>query len=85
MISYTYTPKDVCSTKIHLTIDNGILKHVLFEDGCDGNLQALSRLVEGMRVEDVSAIRKGIDCEGRETSCSDQLAKALEVAVGKGK
>lgn len=82
MTTHTYFPEDVCSTEIQFEINDGILKHVHFEGGCDGNLQALSRLVEGMKVEDVIAKLKGIDCEGRGTSCSDQFCKALEEAMG---
>jgi uncharacterized protein (TIGR03905 family) len=85
MTTHTYIPEDVCPTEIHFEIKDGILKHVHFEGGCDGNLQALSRLVEGMKVADVLAKLKGIDCEGKGTSCSDQLAKALEKAIGRGK
>ena len=78
MAKHTYTPQGVCSTEITFEIEGGILRKVQFTGGCDGNLQALSRLVEGMRVEDVLTRLKGIDCDGRGTSCSDQLAKALE-------
>jgi uncharacterized protein (TIGR03905 family) len=78
MTTHSYIPEDVCPTEIHFEINNGILTHVNFEGGCSGNLQALSKLIEGMKVEDVIAKLKGIDCEGRGTSCSDQLCKALE-------
>ena len=81
MTTHSYIPQDVCPTEIHFEIDNGILRHVYFEGGCDGNLQALSKLIEGMKVEDVIAKLKGIDCEGRGTSCADQLSKALEKAI----
>jgi len=81
MKSHTYTPEDVCATEIHFEIDNGILKHVRFEGGCSGNLQALSKLVEGMKVADVLSKLKGIDCDARGTSCADQLSKALEKAT----
>lgn len=82
MTTHSYIPQDVCPSEIHFEIEKGILKHVHFEGGCDGNLQALSRLVEGMKVADVLAKLRGIDCEGRGTSCSDQLAKALEKVIG---
>ena len=86
MTTHTYIPLDVCPSEIHFEIDpdSGILKHVHFEGGCNGNLQALSKLVEGMKVDDVLAKLKGIDCEGRGTSCADQLSKALEKALGQG-
>ena len=73
-----YKTKGVCSTRIHLAIDNGLLVKVQFESGCDGNLQAISRLVEGMPVVEVIKKLKGIGCDGKNTSCPDQLARALE-------
>lgn len=57
---------------------------VSFQDGCDGNLQGISRLVEGMPVREVIKRLKGISCDGKGTSCPDQLAKALEAALDKG-
>jgi len=83
MTTHSYIPQDVCPSEIHFEINKGILTHVHFEGGCDGNLQALSILIEGMKVEDVIAKLKGIDCEGRGTSCADQLSKALEKAITK--
>jgi uncharacterized protein (TIGR03905 family) len=74
----TYTPKGVCSRKIELDVEDGIIKSVAFTDGCDGNLQGISRLVEGMAVGEAIAKLKGIRCGRRATSCPDQLALALE-------
>jgi len=81
MAKYTYTPEGVCAQEITFEIEDGILRKVQFEGGCNGNLQAIGKLVEGMRVEDVLSRLRGIDCDERGTSCSDQLAKALENAV----
>ena len=78
MGEYIYKARGVCSRRIRLNIDKGIIISAVFESGCSGNLQGLTRLVEGMAVEDVIRKLKGIDCEGRGTSCPDQLAKALE-------
>ncbi|MEI3147133.1 MAG: TIGR03905 family TSCPD domain-containing protein [Merdibacter sp.] len=78
---YSYTPKGVCSRQIEFEIDNGILKNVRFTGGCPGNLKALSALVEGMPYEEVLKRLSGIQCGFRETSCSDQLTKAIEEAV----
>ncbi len=87
MKKHTYIPEDVCTQEISFEIDSGagILKHVHFTGGCSGNLQALGKLVEGMKVEDVISKLKGIDCDERGTSCSDQLSKALEKAINKQK
>ena len=74
---YSYKPKGTCSTEITFSIENDIIKEVNFLRGCEGNLQGISRLVEGMNVEDAINKLQGIDCRGKGTSCPDQLAKAL--------
>ncbi len=81
MPEYCYQTKGVCSTQIYFTIDNGILMNVRFEAGCDGNLQAISRLLEGMPVTEAIKRLRGITCEERSSSCPDQLAKALEEVI----
>ncbi|HEX3048538.1 MAG TPA: TIGR03905 family TSCPD domain-containing protein [Bacillota bacterium] len=73
-----YETKGVCSSRIHLQVENGILIHASFEDGCDGNAQGVCRLVEGMPVKEVIQRLQGIRCEDKDTSCPDQLARALE-------
>ncbi len=78
MEKQVFTPEGVCSSKIYFTVDGGKVVHVEFQDGCDGNLQGIGRLVEGMHVDEVIKRLKGIDCSYRGTSCPDQLAKALE-------
>ncbi len=74
----TYTPQGVCSMKINFDVEDGIIKKVQFVGGCNGNTQGISRLAEGMRVEDVIQRLEGVNCGGRGTSCPDQLAKALK-------
>jgi len=75
---YTYTPKGVCSRKINFdVVDNKITK-LSFVGGCEGNLMGISRLVEGLEVEDAIERLKGIDCNGKGTSCPDQFSKALQ-------
>ncbi len=81
-MNYTYTPKGVCSRKIELTIEDNIIKSVRFTGGCNGNSQGVSRLAEGMEVNDAIRRLEGIDCMGKGTSCPDQLSKALKAAVG---
>ena len=80
MAKFSYTPRNVCSAKIDFEIEDGIVKNVQFTRGCNGNTQGIGRLVEGMRVEDVIERLKGLSCNGRGTSCPDQLARALEEA-----
>ncbi|HIH87657.1 TPA: TIGR03905 family TSCPD domain-containing protein [Candidatus Bathyarchaeota archaeon] len=75
-----YTPMGVCSERINFTIDAGRIVHVEFLGGCDGNLQGIASLVEGLEVGEAIRKLKGIDCMGKGTSCPDQLARALEKA-----
>ena len=74
-----YKTQGVCSKEINIEIENGVIKTVNFYMGCDGNAQGISRLVSGMKVTDVIERIKGIRCGRRNTSCPDQLAKALEL------
>lgn len=77
-----YTPKGgVCSRQMEIDVDGGIITRVIITGGCAGNSQGVSRLVEGMRVEDAIAKLSGINCKGRGTSCPDQLAKALSTKL----
>lgn len=75
-----YTPRGVCSRSIHIELDGDIIKDVQFVGGCHGNLQGISALVRGMKVDDVIAQLGGISCNGKSTSCPDQLARALSQA-----
>lgn len=78
----TYRTKGTCSREIQFDVEDGVLKDVRFIGGCDGNLQGISNLAKGMKVEDVIKRLKGIDCGGKGTSCPDQLSKALAAAKG---
>ena len=78
MPEVVYKTKGVCSSRIHLQVEKGVVVHVSFEDGCDGNLKGICSLVEGMPVKDVIQRLRGIRCGDKKTSCPDQLAKALE-------
>ena len=80
MAKFSYTPRNVCSAKIDFEIEDGIVKNVQFTRGCSGNTQGIGKLVEGMKVSDVIERLKGLNCNGRGTSCPDQLARALEEA-----
>lgn len=76
-----YNTTGVCAEKIAFEIEDNIVKKVKFTNGCPGNLQAVSKLVEGMPVKEVISRLKGINCGQKGTSCADQLAKALEKAA----
>ena len=76
-----YKTKGTCSTQIDIDVENGIIKHVEFTGGCNGNLQGVSRLVEGMKCEDAINKLRGIKCGFKPTSCPDQLSYAIEQAM----
>ncbi len=79
---YEYKPSGTCAGKIVLDIENGIVENVRFIGGCHGNTQGISKLVEGMSVDEVITRLEGIRCGMKSTSCPDQLAKALIAAKG---
>ena len=79
---HEYNTQGTCSTKIVFDLENkSIVRNVAFTGGCNGNLKAVSKLVEGMKAEDVIKLLKGNTCGGKPTSCADQLTKALEKAI----
>ena len=80
-MKYSYIPRGVCSTKLDFELDGDIVKNVKFSGGCNGNLKAISTLVEGMPVEEVTKKLSGISCGMKSTSCTDQLATALRKAL----
>lgn len=80
MAKFTYKPSGVCSSQIEFELDGDIVRNVRFTRGCNGNTKGISALTEGMKVDDVIGRLKGTDCNGRGTSCPDQLARALEHA-----
>jgi uncharacterized protein (TIGR03905 family) len=76
----TYKTKGTCSSKITFSLEDGKVRSVSFKDGCDGNLKALSILVEGMDSHELINRLKGIQCGRKGTSCADQLAQAVDKA-----
>ena len=72
-----YSPQGVCSKAIDIEVEDGVIKSVAFTGGCNGNLQGISSLVTGMKIEDAIGKLKGIKCGVKNTSCPDQLACAL--------
>lgn len=77
---YTYKTKGTCSSHIHIELSSDIITHVSFENGCQGNLRGVSRLVEGLTVKEAIEKLRGISCGSKPTSCPDQLSYALEEA-----
>lgn len=76
-----YRTRGVCSTRMVIDVEDDTIQSVKIFNGCDGNLQGISRLVEGMKVADAISKLEGIRCGGKPTSCPDQLAQALKQAV----
>ena len=76
-----YKTKGTCSTQIDIEVEGGIIKAVSFTKGCNGNLQGISKLVEGMKAEDAMNKLRGIRCGMKSTSCPDQLSYAIEQAL----
>jgi len=75
----TFNPKGVCSVQIDFDIEDGKLYNVSFIGGCNGNLKAIGRLVEGKDAKEIADILRGNDCRMRGTSCADQFAKAIDM------
>ena len=75
---FNYQPKGVCARQLTFEVEDGIVKSLQVQGGCHGNLQGISKLVVGMKVEDVIARMEGIRCGFKPTSCPDQMAQALK-------
>ena len=73
-----YRTKGTCSQAINVEAENGVIKSVEFVGGCAGNTAGITKLVQGMKVDDVIRLLEGTTCGKRPTSCPDQLAKALK-------
>ena len=80
-MQYEYKTKGTCSQRILFELINGNVHNVQFIGGCNGNLQGISKLVEGMSAEEVIQRVSDIHCGMKPTSCPDQLAKALREAL----
>lgn len=80
-MTYNYIPNRICPRQIELTMEGDVVTNVEFYGGCHGNLQALSKLVEGMTYEQIKEKLSGIRCGFKDTSCPDQLVKAVEAAM----
>lgn len=78
---FTYKTKGVCASEISFELDGETVKNVSFVGGCNGNLKAISKLVEGMNANDVKQKLIGNTCGFKNTSCADQLAIAVEQAL----
>ncbi|MCF0206726.1 MAG: TIGR03905 family TSCPD domain-containing protein [Bacteroidales bacterium] len=82
-MKYQYRTSGTCSQLIDFEIVDGVVKNVQFLGGCHGNLQGISKLVEGMKADEVIEKLEGIRCGYKSTSCPDQLCKAIRQAKEK--
>ncbi|MCQ2503247.1 MAG: TIGR03905 family TSCPD domain-containing protein [Saccharofermentans sp.] len=74
----SYSPKGVCSMQIDFDVEDGKLYNVEFLGGCNGNLKAIGKLVEGKDAKEIADILRGNDCHMKGTSCADQFARAID-------
>ena len=84
-MKYSYKTNSVCSREIEFDLEGNIVRNITFYGGCNGNLKAVSKLLEGQTVEYIEEKLKGNLCGMRGTSCADQLAKAVCQAYEKEK
>lgn len=79
-MEYIYKTKGTCSSEIKLNIEGNVVTNVSFTGGCNGNLKAIPRLIDGWTVEQIEEKLSGLACGLKKTSCGDQLAKACRAA-----
>ncbi len=78
-MKFSYNPKGVCSMRMDIDVEDDIIKSLNVLGGCDGNLKGISKLVQGMNIDDVITRLEGTTCGRKNTSCPDQLAAALKL------
>ena len=82
-MKYSYNPKGVCPMKIEFDLNGDVVRNIRFLGGCDGNLKAISKLCDGMTVDEIERKLRGNTCGRKPTSCADQLARAVREAYQK--
>lgn len=80
-MKYTYKTKGVCASRVSFDLDGGIVSNVEFVGGCNGNLKAIGKLTEGMEASRICDLLTGNTCGFKKTSCADQLATAIKLAL----
>ena len=81
-MTINYRPRGVCSQQMQIEVEDGVIRSFQVLGGCSGNLQGISRLVEGMNVDEAISRLDGTKCGSKPTSCPDQLAQALKQYKG---
>lgn len=84
-MTYTYNTQNTCSMQINFDINDDIITNISFLGGCNGNLKAISKLIDGWTVDQIESKLKGNTCGRRPTSCADQLAIAVRKASNEAK
>ena len=82
-MEYNYKTQMVCSTDITFDLEGDVVSNIRFTGGCNGNLKAIAKLVDGWTVEQIESKLSGNTCGRRPTSCADQLARAVRAAYDK--
>ncbi|MBQ6706090.1 MAG: TIGR03905 family TSCPD domain-containing protein [Clostridia bacterium] len=82
-MTHHYRTRGTCSREITFDLTDGVVTNIRFLGGCNGNTQGVARLAEGRPAEELIRCLRGLDCNGRGTSCPDQLARAVEEALRK--
>ncbi len=82
-MKHDYKTQSVCAQLITFDLNGDVVTNIKFLGGCNGNLKAIGRLVEGADAAQIAALLQGNDCGGRGTSCADQLSKAISEALNK--
>ena len=77
-MTFNYRPHGVCSREFTIDVEDGVIRSMVAQGGCDGNLQGISALLKGMKVDEAISRLEGIRCGGKATSCPDQIAQALK-------
>ena len=80
-MEFKYRTRGVCASEITFELEEGIIKNVNFRGGCNGNLKAISKLVEGKKADEIADLLEGNTCGFKNTSCADQLSIALRKAL----
>ena len=80
-MKFTYMTRGTCSSQISFDITDGIISEVVFAGGCNGNLKAIAKLVEGKNAAEIANTLAGNTCGMRSTSCADQLSRAIREAM----
>ena len=80
-MTYTYRPKGVCSQRMTIELEDGVIRDVQILGGCNGNLQGIAALVRGMKAEEAIERMRGIRCGFKNTSCADQLTVGIKKAL----